>query len=388
MATWAAVMTGSGPGALATIQLQGNEALSILQTIFQPQAGSTLQDRVGQIRVGTLQSGQQVIDQITLGQEGPQTWSLHCHGNPLITESILSLLNQEGAPPITSHHMLLRLEPSPKAIALEARQVLSQSKTLLGCRLLHHQINNGLSRIVQQWQQQSNLALIQQQCGDILQRSRWIHACLTGISTVLIGPPNSGKSTLLNTLAGRSKAIVTDIAGTTRDTVEAEIVIEPLCFKITDTAGLDVHLNQDLDQASQQKSLEALQQADLIIVVLDRSRDASQLEHLPLSQLHARPIVTLLNKADLPGCLSYRDLPGQLQPATEFCAQQTEQIPQLIQAVQNALGLQDLAVHSPIAFTPRQQLCLQKLQQVRDIESLHQALAILQTPPDVDDQLF
>ena len=359
--TWAAVMTGKGPGALATIQ-----------SVFEP-VGSHLQDRIGQIRLGNLVSERQILDQVILGQEAPDTWAIHCHGNPLITEAIMTTLAQQGVTLITAIDMMTRLIPDD-TITAEARVALSQAKTLMGCRLLHAQIEHGLSQTVRRWNNGLSLATLQRQCHDILERSRWIHAYFNGLSAVLIGPPNSGKSTLLNTLSGCNKAIVTDISGTTRDTVEAEVVIEPLCLHLIDTAGLDLQLHHPLDVAFQQKSMESLDRVDLVLVVLDRHRDARQCADIPLETIQNRTVITILNKSDLPARLKRDELATPLTCSIDLCAQQPEQMPRFIQHIQDVLHLNDIDPTEPIVFTNRQRDLLTCIMQAHDLETAQVAL--------------
>ena len=289
----------------------------------------------------------------------------------------MEMLGRHNVQLITAAKMQLLLQPTD-VITQEARVVLSQTKTLTGCKLLHAQITHGLVPTLKQWQTQLPTEKLSQQCRDILTRSRWIQAYLTSISIAMIGPPNSGKSTLLNTLLGRTKAIVTDLAGTTRDTVEAEVTLEPFCLKLLDTAGLDATLDQPLDQAAQGKSLKAMQQADIIMVVLDGSRDAQQLQQLPLDRIADRPVITLLNKCDLPSRLQSSDLPEHLLPALPFCAQQPEQIPTLLDHIQTTLGLDKIDIRSPLAFTLHQQDLLEQVigaQTIEQIQSLLQEFA-------------
>ena len=113
---------------------------------------------------------------------------------------------------------------------------------------------------------------------QILENSQIAKLIMFSCKVAIIGPPNTGKSTLLNLLAGRQKAIVTDIKGTTRDWVSAQCRIEPLYLELFDTAGLDKKPEDVIERESQQKSIEILQQADLVLLVLDISQTAEQLD--------------------------------------------------------------------------------------------------------------
>ncbi|GAI47024.1 unnamed protein product, partial [marine sediment metagenome] len=144
---------------------------------------------------------------------------------------------------------------------------------------------------------------------------------IAGCTMVIAGPPNSGKSTLLNCICGKQKAIVTDIKGTTRDWVSAKCQIGSLSAELIDTAGLDEKLaatpENILAKKSQEKTARILEQADLVLLVLDNSQPIDQLDgrliekitgKLVLSEAEGK-ILTVLNKSDLPAKLNAAKLP-------------------------------------------------------------------------------
>jgi tRNA modification GTPase len=180
----------------------------------------------------------------------------------------------------------------------------------------------------------------------------------------LVGPPNTGKSTLLNTLAGREKSIVSEIRGTTRDWVSAEIHIPPLAATIVDTAGLDPEIaaSGGIDQAAQQRSMEIIQRADLILLVLDLSQPAEPLSESVAKQLVGRRIVTVLNKADLLSRLAPACVPGRWGPAVHISAKQGTGLDDMIRAIHHACNVADFDPRIPVAFTARQRRLLEAIQ--------------------------
>ena len=145
------------------------------------------------------------------------------------------------------------------SIGVEAKLALTTVKTMEGASLIANQVKAGLAEKVRQWRARLDstpLEEIAAEAGQILKDSEPARLIISGCTIALVGPPNTGKSTLLNTLAGREKAIVSDIRGTTRDWVSAEIRIPPLAVTIIDTAGLDPALGaaDGIDQAAQPKA--------------------------------------------------------------------------------------------------------------------------------------
>ncbi len=190
-----------------------------------------------------------------------------------------------------------------------------------------------------------------------------------GCTIALIGPPNSGKSTLLNALAGCEKAIVTDIEGTTRDWVSTEILIPPLAAHVIDTAGLDAALaatGDEIDEAAQTRSVEVLRHADLVLLVLDLSQQMAQIDERLLDVLRDRHILAVLNKADLPPRLDLTLLPAGPGEPIRISAKHGTGLDDLILSIHRILGVTDFAPQTPIAFTSRQRAVLERLVAAHD----------------------
>jgi tRNA modification GTPase len=363
MAAFAAVMTGRGAGAVATIQLVGDGAEAILTRLVRRTGDKPLEWTTGRILLGRVVDGDEVVDQVTVGCESPDVFAIHCHGNPLIVQRIMGLLQRHGV-------KLLSAESPLNSIAAEAKLALTIVKTVTGAEILAHQIESGLSAKVRQWQHELHTAPLSQiaaEAEQILRDSEPARLIICGCTIALIGPPNTGKSTLLNALAGREKAVVAEIRGTTRDWVSAEIHIPPLAATIIDTAGLDPSLATagDIDRAAQQKSLEIMDRADLVLLILDLSQPASQLSGSLLHGLADRRTVVVLNKADLPQCFDSACLPARPGQTVRIIAKQGTGIEELIQAIHQALDVTGVDVKTTIAFTPRQTSSLEQLKQAQ-----------------------
>jgi tRNA modification GTPase len=369
VSTHAAVTTGPGAGAIATIQLFGDAAETVLQSVFRRTDGKTFEIAVGRILLGDIVEGGQSIDQVTVGCENPDTFAIHCHGNPLIVERIMGLLQRHGVQPVRAEQLLARVPASrgtSDTIAIEAKLALTTVKTIEGARIITNQVKAGLAQRAKQWMAKlDSLSLdeIAAQAKRILEDSEIARLILSGCTIALVGPPNTGKSTLLNTLAGREKAIVMEIAGTTRDWVSAEIHIPPLAATVLDTAGLDAAsaAGGHIDQAAQRKSLEALDRADLILLVLDASQPADQLSQALADRLVCRRTITVLNKADLVADA----LPEHLRHTVRTSAKLETGITDLIQAIHEACSLTDFSPNAPVVFTDRQQTLVERLSRAR-----------------------
>lgn len=375
-------MTGPGVGAIATIQLLGDSAGSVLRAIFRRADGRPFDVATGQILLGDIFEGEQIVDQVTVGCEGPNTFAIHCHGNPLIMEGIMDMLQRHGVQPMQAEQVLAQVlrEREPKdSISLEAKLALTTVKTVDGARLIANQVEAGLAAKVRQWQadlDSTPLERIADETRQILVNSDTAKLILSGCTIVLIGPPNTGKSALLNVLAGREKAIVTEVPGTTRDWVSAEIHIPPLAATVIDTAGLDLSLAAcgKIDQTAQQKSVEALRHADLILLVLDASKSADQLPVSIADLLVGRRVVCVFNKADLPQRLDPSVLPAYLRQVVRMSAKRGTGLDDLVRAIHRACDLADFPLNAAVAFTERQRIFIQQLSEADSRDEVTAAL--------------
>jgi len=365
MAICAAVMTGPGAGAIATVGLFGESAPAVLKAVFKPIGAGGADFEAGRIVLGHVVDGAETIDQVTVGCEAPHEFAIHCHGNPLIVEAIMELLQRHGAELLPAQQWQARMlaaDGSKPSIAIEARVTLTTVKTVEGARIIAGQAEGGLGRLCRRWRAGSiSLDRIREQVTQILHDSDTARLIISGCTITLVGPPNTGKSTLLNALAGREKAIVTDIEGTTRDWISAEIHIPPLAATVIDTAGLAGEMAGGIDRAAQARSIEMLQRADLVLLVLDGSRPGPKIEPNLLDQLVDKKVVTVFNKADLPERLDATVLPPGSHDPVRISARQTTGIDALIGAIHQTLGVVDFHPRTPIAFTDRQRALLARV---------------------------
>ncbi len=376
-------MTGKGTGAISTVQVFGDSAEAVVEKIFKPVGTTPAEFKTGEILLGKIIDGNESIDQITIGCEGENNFAIHCHGNPLIVADIMQLLQRCGVTLLTTEQLLPKILSSQKAvntIAIEAKLALLKSKTIEGTKIIINQIGFGLSKTAAGWLEHINetsLNQISTQASQILISRRTAKLIIGGCTVALIGPPNSGKSTLLNCLVGRQKAIVTDIKGTTRDWVEAVCRIESLSLRLIDTAGLDEKFSgakDDIEQAAQKKSIEILQQADLVLLVLDNSQANDQLDKELLEKVTGMLVLTVLNKCDLPAKYDSKKLPEVLSDSVRISAKEGTGIENMLEKVRQICGVMNFDLKAPVYFTDRQKNLLQQLQNTK---SKQQATSVI-----------
>lgn len=375
MTALAAVMTDKGTGAIATIQLFGDSAEAVLKKIFKPTDAKPPTFRTGKILLGTINDGSETIDQVVIGCEAAESFAINCHGNPLIVEMIMELLRRCGAELVTAEQLLaksLQAQQPVNTIAIEAKLMLPKTKTLAGAKIVANQVETGLGKKVTEWLRDINtlsLKQIKAQARQILNNSVPARLIIAGCKSAIIGPPNTGKSTLLNCLSGRQKAIVTDIKGTTRDWVSAQCQIPPLALELFDTAGLDERLaaasKDTIAKAAQRKSLEILEQADLVLLVLDNSQPVSQLNQQVVRRVAGKKVLTVLNKSDLPAVLDAADLPQVLADTVKISAKFATGIEQLAEKIRQICGVDNFDLRQPVCFSSRQESLLRQLKKTR-----------------------
>jgi tRNA modification GTPase len=371
MSAFAAVMTDKGTGAISTIQLFGGSAEAIMNEVFRPVGSKPVKFETGQILLGVIHDGTKTIDQVTVGCEAPKSFAISCHGNPLIVEMIMQLLQRCGAELVSAEKLLvktLKAQKGVNAIAIEARLAQIKAKTLEGAKIIANQVTAGLTMKATGWLRQMNdkaFEAIKTEAEKILADSAPAKLIIAGCQVAIVGPPNSGKSTLLNRLSGWQKAIVTDIKGTTRDWVSAQCQIPPLAVELIDTAGLDEQLaatpKRTVERASQRKSLQVIKRADVVLLVLDSSRPAEQLGSRLVEKIARKKVVTVLNKRDLPCAFDTNKLPTRLTHIVQISAKFGTAMEALTKTIRQVCGVADFDLKTPVCFTSRQEKLLRQL---------------------------
>ena len=386
MRVFAAVMTGKGTGAISTIQVFGNSAEAVVRKIFRPAGHKPLVLKPGRILLGTITDPprRETIDQVTIGCEDANNFAINCHGNPLIAEMIMQLLQKHGAKLITAEQLLAKTLAAQKpanTIALEGKLTQPKARTIEGTKIIANQIDAGLSKKATEWLQNINTLSLDEITADaarILNDSQTAKLIIAGCTAVITGPPNSGKSTLLNCLCGKQKAIVTDIKGTTRDWVSARCKIGSLSVELIDTAGLNEKVpmtpQNSVEKASQQKAVEILKSADLVLLVLDNSAAGDQLDDRLLEKIAGKKVLTVLNKSDLPAKLATAKLPQVLGETVQMSAKFGTGIEKLLEKIPQICGVPDFDLQQPVCITSRQENLLRQLQKAK---SKQQATSII-----------
>lgn len=355
MSIFAALMTGQGSGAISTVQVFGEGAEAIIGKIFKSSHNKPIALKTGKIYLGTIVDYNQTIDEVTIGCEGINTFAINCHGNPLIVEMIIQLLKKNGATLITTEQLLakiLTVEKHISTIEVEAKIFQARAETLAGTKLILNQIGGGLGAKAQNWlngTKTGKLEQIKEDAAEVLVKSETAKLIIYGCTIVLAGPANSGKSTLLNFLAGKQKAIVTDIKGTTRDWISSRCKIGTIVTEIIDTAGWDV-IGDTLDEQAKEKTIEVLQKADLVLLVLDGSRTNNQFGENFVKKIANKKILTVINKSDLPAKLKVSN-PAE---TVQISAKLGTGIENLLKRIQQSLGVKGFDSGAAVCFTDRQ----------------------------------
>ena len=377
--TIAVISTALSQGAISIVRVSGDQAIEIVQKIFSRDIRHVPSHTIHYGYI--LDDDKEVVDEVLVSVfRGPKTYTtediveINCHGGVYITRKILSLVLSHGATMAKPgeftqrafYHGRIDLSQA-EAVEdmIEASNDTASHMAIQGIqgsvkKLLEPLIEDILNIIAQievnidypeyedveqltteellpmtkQWLTKLDKILSRAQCGQLAKK---------GIDTVLIGRPNVGKSSLLNALLEEDKAIVTDIAGTTRDLVEGQIHIGPAQFNLIDTAGLRKS-SDAIEQIGIEKTQEKLAQAQLVLLILDGSQPLTKEDEDLLEQTKDKNRLIIYNK---------KDVKSEKHPDGIWISAQNKEIDALIEAMKY-LYQQDVLTEQPLLSNERQ----------------------------------
>lgn len=329
--TIAAIATPPGEGGIAIIRISGNEALKVANKIFSGPISSyqTHTAHFGKI----LNEKKEVIDEgLALVMHKPRSYTgedtveIHCHGGTFITQQVLKAALLSGARAAMPGEFTCKAFQNGKIdlTKAEAIQQIIASKNALAMQAAENQLQGNLHKTIKNFQKKlidiaaileawvdfpeedlefASTNEIQNTLLQIINDMKHLLATFhdgkklhTGLSICLIGAPNVGKSSLMNALTGKKRAIVTDIPGTTRDTLEEDVQLANLNFRLIDTAGIR-QTTETIEKEGIKRSIEAAKQADLILLVIDTTNPS--IDPALLKTLSTPQTLAIWNKTDL-----------------------------------------------------------------------------------------
>lgn len=343
--TIAAIATGLSDSGIGIVRISGEDAFSVIRQIFKGKNGGELQIQEShRVHYGCIFDGKEKIDEVlVLVMKGPHSYTaedtveINGHGGVRVMQRILELVIRHGARPAEPGEFtkraflhgridLAQAEAVMDLIHAQNDYALKASVSQLGgsvskkIRELREKILYSIAFIESALDDPEHISLegYAEQLGEELEETEKEIIRLTdsfsngkvmteGIKTVILGKPNVGKSSLMNVLLGEERAIVTDIAGTTRDTLEEKLSLGGITLNVVDTAG--IRDTQDIvEQIGVDRAKQAALDADLVIYVVDGSEDLDENDQEIMAFIRDKKAVVLLNKVDLEMKVSVEEL--------------------------------------------------------------------------------
>jgi tRNA modification GTPase len=387
--TIAAIATGLSNAGISIVRISGDQAFQIIDNIYKSKSEKKISEKESHtIHYGYIVDNDIVIDEIMVAiMKAPSTYTredtieINCHGGIVVTRKVLETVLKHGA-------RIAEPGEFTKRAFLNGRIDLSQAEAI--CDIIHAKSELALKNSLNQLRG-NVLELIKELRNKILRDIAYIEAALDdpehislegfdqellehvnhekkmidqliqeakngkiikeGIKTVIVGKPNAGKSSLLNSLLREDRAIVTDIAGTTRDTLEETINLNGIILNIIDTAGIR-ETGDIIEKMGVEKALKIATDADLILYVIDSSTKLDESDEKIIEHINNKKSIFILNKTDLEGQISIEYIKKITdQPILQMSIKDNYGIDQLEQMIKEMFFGGELSFNDEIYIT-------------------------------------
>ncbi len=375
--TIAAIATAVTESGIGIVRMSGEQSFAIADKVYRGKNKKRLSDQKGYtIHYGYIADGEEVIDEVlVMLMRGPKSYTgedtveINCHGGIYVVKKILDTLIKYGARPAEPGEFTKRAFLNGRIDLSQAEAVIDviQSKNEYALKNSLGQLRGSVKEKISEIREKIlyhtayiEAALddpehidvngygdsLQPVIGDIMKDIRKLIDSFSGgriiregIYTVILGRPNVGKSSLLNSLLGEDRAIVTDIEGTTRDILQEHIQLHEISLNITDTAGIRDTQNI-VEKIGVDKALSCAKESDLILYVIDSSVALDENDRKLFEYISNKNTIILLNKSDLEQVTGIDDIEKMYYSVNPACSQ--FQIPVINISARNGEGLDDL----------------------------------------------
>ena len=408
MSTIAAIATAQAAAGLGTVRISGENALTIGDSVFSALSGKKLSALPGYSALyGKVYDGETPIDDaVALVFRAPKSYTgedvveLSCHGGLYIMQRVLRAVFEAGAQPAEAGEFTKRAFLNGKMDLNEAEAVMSLisasgeearaatlnaldgalTREIYACRerlavtaaFMAAWVDYPDDEIEELSDSQMNetLTQVKESLEKLLSGFDAGKAVLDGVDTAIVGRPNVGKSTLLNALSGSERAIVTSVAGTTRDVLEETVRVGNVTLRLADTAGIRADTDDEIEKIGVTRAKERFDRASLVLMVLDAQNQLTEDDKELLSMCEGKNCVVVVNKTDGNILLDIKELSAITQkPIVEISAKENKGMESLTQAIEKVIGTAGFDPSAPLITTERQRVCVKKA-----VESITEAL--------------
>ena len=398
--TIAAIATGMTNSGIGIVRISGEDAFSAADRIFVPYKGNKKVSEMDShtIHYGTIRDEDTLVDEVLLlVMKAPHSYTtedtveIDCHGGTLVMQKILKAVIKNGARPAEPGEFTKRAFLNGRIDLSQAESVADviSAKNEFALKSSINQLRGSVSEKIKKMRAvilqeiafiesalddpehidingypQKLQPIVEELCEDInklLKTADDGRILKEGIRTVIVGKPNAGKSSLLNILVGQERAIVTEIAGTTRDTLEEQIQLGGISLNVMDTAGIR-DTADPIEKIGVQRSIASMEQADLIIYVADSSTLLDENDNQIIQAVKNKKAIVLLNKSDLKTVTSKNELEQRTgKDVIEISAKEHTGIDQLEKEITNMFFSGEISFNDEVYITNiRQQHSLEE----------------------------